>query len=1035
MEIDGETRLVTELTLDSVQLLDNLVKAVGELAHDFKRDFSVSLIVKIVNEFESSPSLLDAKLTDIINELTILYLNCTSHDVLDAIGIITYNLAKVRGFMVVANAFPTDVYLVSKLLDFKADLTENEIFFQLLWLCNLVLVPFPLKDDMIDKFFNIGLYQLKKYSNGSKNQLCSLILMSRFLSRPDLTKYLDLYFEQLFECWSDTADSEKLGHMMVINKLLKNCSRINDFVLGIYYIVIQDELIRLKVVNTNNMNLLYVMKILCKLGVNSIKLKNYKMGQCIFNDLIDIKKHYSQSLETTLRYCLAKSLCKMSSSLRNVVNYHHQVIVYLLEQLDVQLAVLSIEDYTKPKINQFIDLLINFDQVSVFKFHTIILYFGYLLLHKSLPLYFYPTILSIIHKSLFIRQHRVTLNLTNQIKDSSCFVLWSMTRSLNNDTYEILSQGNPGMFSQILVDLIEVTIFDKDLTIRRCGVAVLQEFMGRIGENVFISVDEAQKGEKIIKFIELFSSLSVKSTSESLKLVNKLIDVGLDKKIMIELLVKNIVHEDNFDHQKMLSKKLNDIWDIASGSDIDIEYHCKFDGDLLQLFSKLEHSLYLLSEFTYHHPKDGYNNYLNHLMYQDDLVEDFIELVKSNCISGQMPSLELMENIIRSKRNIGAKLIELFEVISQYKSTVPSEWFSIFMEHMSVSLGQSVFYLQNLSSNQVNNLISVMHSANIDYEIRHNLIECLHKNYQYHKNKTDFANELMVLLNDYTITQQGDVGSKIRNAILDLVLDNLSEFNQLSLMEHLLRISGEPIQRLRVKAFGILLKLKGEDEDLTTISDYEYYRRLFEYYKQNDLNLDQKQAFMKGIVQSIGGITGDSGNIRDSFKQFYSYMIDLDYQQTKDIFKEIFQLITKKKVELQKTLKEYLNGLNLMIKVFECNISIPQEYLNSLYIKTYNLQVNCSSINRMYLTITLMHWLIIQNQEIQVKKTAFQRLITLIKTHKSIQVKNHILQALYEAVLELNQDYKQLEMIDITKLEQLESLTHLLYPIFVHTTE
>lgn len=1034
MEIDGEEQLASGFTKLSAQLLDQLVQSIKKLQYD-TGSVSADAIVKLVNDFETSPSLLDAKLPQIVEALTTAYQSKPSIETSDIVGVVTYNLAKVRGFKIVANHFPTNVYLVPQLLDLLADLTENEVFFQLLWLSNLVLVPFPLKRDMIDRFFLIGLSQLKKYANGSKNQLCSLILLSRFLSRPDLCEYLGTYFDTLFTSWYGMEDSEKLGHLMVINKLLKNGLTIHNYVLEIYRVLIQDELISVKVLNTNNMNLLYVIKILCKMGENFIKLKNYSMVQKILNDLIDIQKHYSESLETTLRYCLAKSLSKMSVSLSSLVNYHHQVIVYLLSQLDIELSILPVENYNNPTVNQFADVAIDFDRVSVFKFHTILLYLGYLVLHRSLPLYLYPTILSIVHKSLFIRQHRMTLNLANQIKDSSCFVLWSVARSLDKHSYELLSKNNTHMFSQIMVDLLEVTLLDKDLTIRRCGVAVLQEFMGRVGDCVLKSDNPIHKGEKIIKFVELFSSYSVRTKSEALNLVDQLISIGIDKSIILELLVRNIVLEDSFEHQKVISKKLNEIWSMESTSELDIGYSSHFEGNLLKLFSGLDHSLYLLSEFTFSHPEAGYQDYLSSYKFRDDLVIDFIELAKNDASVGHAPSTDLLEQIIRSRRNVGEKLAELFMVMSQHQDSVPVNLFNVFLEYFNVSLSQSVFYLHNLSASQIHDLVEIMHSSRIDYEIRYNLVDCLRKNYKQHRHKCDFASEMLVLLNDYTITEQGDVGSKVRNSMLEFASTYQSEFDPVILTEHLLRISGEPIQRLRLKSFALLMQLNGTTVDISSITDDQYYQHLFAFYKENELTVDQKQEFMRGIIQSIGGLTGDSGNIQDSFRQFYAYIIELKYDERKSVFREVFKLLTKKKVELQKTLKEYLNGLNLMIKVFESNIAVPQEFIGPLYVKVHNLQVNCSSITRINLTITLMLWLIIQDQDMHVKETAFKRLMLLLKTHKSELVKNYILQALYQVALELEQDYKPLETVDITQPEQIESLNHLLYPIFVTNSQ
>ncbi|EGV60263.1 hypothetical protein PSN45_001980 [Yamadazyma tenuis] len=1052
MELDEyeSDDLLNALSRQSDQLILQITNKVQRLPLDHSH-IVVDSIVNLINEFEMGPNLLDSVLTPIIESLIQFYINEWDktnfpNEMTRAIGVVVYNLAKVRGFKPISNFFPSDVYMVIKILAMlqRNDLDENETFFNLLWLTNLVLVPFSFEKHMINNFFDISLFHLKKHSNGSKNQQCSSILMSRFLSRPDLIQlgYLDEYLCGLFENWDETIESEKLGHFMVINKLLKICpkSSILTYTNKIYDQIIQLELMNLKIGRMNKLNLSFIIKILCKLAEDFAAENQYSLIEKIMDNLInDVLKFFNESLETNLRYKLSKSLSGISKSLVRVVNYHEQILIYLIQQLDLSIDISEPSDYSSISMSTFLDVDIDFDQISIATYHTILLYLGYMALNRILPLHIYPAALSIVHKTLFTHQRRYSNNVGNQLKDSSCFILWSIMKSLSTSDYEQLESTNPTMFMQLFIDLIEVSIFDKDLIIRRCGVSVLQEVVGRIGNRLIKTEDRMLKGQQTILFVEIFASNNVSTVSESFKSLDKLLGMGLDKGLLVEMIIRNILkNDDDFEYQKLLSSKLIQFMKTSSEANLPLSISRPVPDYMAisNTFAEMNHSLYLQSELWRNFEDTNEHTKIVDIKdFSDGKAEDFIEFVAYRCNAGCVDDLEhFFEKIVHTKRDTSDRLVKLFTLMSKKRIGISDNVFKTVAHYLPASFTKSIFYLETLTQPQIQRLLLIVHSAHLDYEIRFNLIVCLHKVYSSSKLiNANQLNHLIELLNDYTTTEQGDVGSKIREALLNFIQDFLPAFiaSASTLTESLWRISGEPIGKLRTKAFSILLKLNGVDFSLETMSEYSYYKHLFQFYDSNASTQEEVTQFWKGIILSIGGLTGETTNIKASFKQFILYLDMKDQDGKNSIFKEILSLITKKNIESQKTLKEYMHGLNLMVKMFESNSYVPTEYLSSLYVKAYNLQINCSNLIRIKLSLRVMMWLCIQGQDKKTATISIKRIINVIKTHRVSPIRTYCMELFYEILLERHDPkHEELETLDIDDKQSVDHITKYLLTLY-----
>lgn len=1048
----------------------------------------------LVSEFESSPKLLDLNLAVYIESLADSYLSLYSCEVDNDVnkhleyGIagIIYDFSKIRGFKFITNFFSSDVYSIPKLLELteNTSLNENEIFLILIWLSNLVLVPFPLtliEEDLPNRLLTFGLGCLEKHSNASKNQSVALILISRLISRQDLIHdgMLDFYFkDKVVPIWSSlsyNSGSIKLGHTMVINKLMKRCS---FEVMRRYLDTIHKEVILVDLVNLrtqeessmnelNNLNILYIIKILNKLTKFYLHLPEsgkFLQTSNIVNILLhDVMGIMLDRFDTNLRYAMAKNLSNICSQLSvQAMNYQEQLVKYLIEQLEIPDIEVPYSPYEKSisGSNRFqADLTINSDSISISKYHTILLFFAYVSLKKSLPYHLILLILSIVHKTLFIQQKRVTSVLGTQVRDSSCFIIWSLCRMIKIDTFIALKRENQNMMEIILYDLMKVAIFDFDLTIRRCSVAVIQEFVGRFGNNLF--GPKFSSGEKtglfIIKLVEIFNNQSLGSLNLSYSMIHELIRIGYKPDIFIPCLLNNIQDDDNsFDVKRLNSYHLAKIYKDDMSTDFDFDFLKDFysTNSLQTLLSTLTirilesgSSLYAFSELAAISPTTSYRfvsevaSYLeenfkfDHHHDTNEKAEGYIKWINC-CMIINFPRISFnavwreIFSIVKTKYSFGIaeEFKKFFNLLSERNEIISFDLTGLarMVENNNFIVAQSLFYYRNFSSNDKFFLINLIQEKGIDCDTRSIMIESLSENLE--KWDLDFSNLsiLINMLDDYTITNQGDVGSKVRLSTINLIRNNVSIFiHKMDEIEvKLLRISGELIDKLRIESTKLISMIKMKP--FLDIDNSNNYKFLFEYYRNEVLvNKDQSKHtaelsinFWRGIVFSLGALTMTTSITNEAFLQLLAFLESLNEEDYDFVFKEFLKLLripTGRSVNTLSTreLKVYMMTLNVIVKLFESNTVFPLNFdYQLLYVRCYNLHINTSNVLRIGIILKIFQYLGTLQSQTEVKLKAQTRVCWLCCHHPLERVRSMGSETLFEILNEISPNNDCISMLD-----------------------
>ncbi|KAI5953497.1 hypothetical protein KGF54_002869 [Candida jiufengensis] len=940
-----------ELQNEIKSLIQNLIDTSnGKLSFQEKSITYQSItnkLVEIINQFELQPKLLEQNLTYYITELSSLFLE--NEEVGSYVGLIFYTFAKICSFKTLSLYFSSDVYLIEVLLQ-KCETTKNEFvkFTCLLWLCNLVLVPFPIasiSDTLSSRLRTVGELNLYQYTNGSKIQKIASIFLSRLLTRSDCEEMIADYFGGLEKNWSFQDSNKRLGNLLVINQILKRKSIKLEV---IYKFIVHDVLES----NFSNMTLNYFIKILSKLANNFIQLKNFTQTCQIINVLLnDILPTDAIPFDINLRYCMAKSVSSIVVQLSYVaVNYQHQLIEFILSLLSSNDSNL----YNIPKIQ------------------TTLLTLGYIALSKKLPIEFYDDCLNLATSFLFFKVQNGVITLGNQIRDSSCFLIWSIVKNMKN-------------FSSILeivfIDLLKALVFDEELILKKCSIAVLQELIGRFGKELIHIDDLEVKGEFIINFIEKLGILHL-SSSICYQLMDEFYNV-IDLRFLIEPLVDIICEQDG--DGVYLNKLLIQPPQVALTSR---ESSISFDSIKYKLErSNRWHILFQL---------DMYSNTA------DEIFANFqYDESKQDMIKGYLTYLKIQQLNESQWHNL-LKIIKFHDYTEEFRSIISNQKqipISEVLYHLQNNevLSKTLFDYKHFDKPQYDEIISMLKNPKFNASIRANLIE----NLSFNLPPFFDIRSLYDLFDDYTITDQGDVGSKIRINMVKLVQrNNIMDY---TIRLKLTRLSGEIMDRLRNLAFKRLT-----NESFSWSNLFAYYGTI--------TDTQMKIEFWKGIVFTCGSLVGNLQIINESFDEL------IKYKPTTEEFDILLSFLKpiQPKITSSRDQKLVLVTLQLILKLFDSNYNFSGEMnYNELFKKCYNLHINTKNLNRIKILLQIFSRIVENHPNLRNK--IFSRYLWILRCHKMQEIKVFVGEViLFDIIVSLNDSeaferYEAIDWFDINK--------------------
>lgn len=960
MEID-ELRVAKVAT----QLFEGIEDALGLLVGDECKTH-LKTVLDNLHQFQSCPHLLDPKLS--------LFVKMTIDGYGDGQAGTTevfYNLGKIVGAKKLLNFFPTNVSLLPQLTaKFEHELHWHEEYFLLCWLTVLVLAPFQ-----FDKFSNglkhelyaLGLIQLAR---SGPLQPLGARLVGSIVMRSDCEDIWLLFMKQIKDSNTNIDPVLKKGLLLAFNVALQKDTHgrvdhqyttIREFVKGLMN-------------ETSNVEL--TAKIISKFMTNVMNLKDDDWDT--IEALINWFQDSFQNKNTDTRFTLANQYGKLITRVDDCIG------------IDMVLEVLA---NTKELVSTK-----SFEAVDSDLLHSHLLCIAELLRRDLIDSHGFSDIITILDKTFFFQQSRITFISGSIIRDASNYIAWSLAKYQK-------TQLAPDLVMKVFVNLLLVCCFDKEIMLRRSATGAIQELIGRHGVktwNQFYPQDRSNAA-KSIKVIEILDYVDLGSIDKSyFEIPTALLVVFPDlKPKFVEFLVGNVSNVDT-DIVKQSSKALKQLIkdDQTTLEEVSSEIISRSGDKPYKAFVALSELAPLLQNKEvlkgimpkFHAVK------INHHKDPPFFVMSYLSLLDALLDIGLAYKVEIYGNVFDAIRMDNRETTAILKSLSTKMALSENQWFKWihYMKHNNLNTSASVSYLPCFAE-KVGEVTALLKSDKIDCNVKASIIRSISdylfsgKSLQQHE-----LEDVISKLDDYSVSEQGDVGSKVRLATLNLLDVNLASVAGVtgSFLElRLLRLSAEPIDRLRHDSLNLLQRLLEVTEVDTTIRDHrQYFTSLIAFFHRHYIgNKEARTEFLKGYVFTAGALKATDSLITGSLMAFCDFYSSLDSLTKKEILlnlaaliKPVPDLAKRNDYHSQRQSKQILVGMQFYSRILLANIPIPEEFnLEGLFVRVYNLHLGTKNIARLSSAIKIFGYFYAAHGMEKCK----DRLLILMTTHQLARVR------------------------------------------------
>ncbi|KAH3672125.1 hypothetical protein WICMUC_004440 [Wickerhamomyces mucosus] len=915
-----------------------------------------------LGQFQAVPQLLDPYLNEYVTLIVETYIegNCNNSLICE----IFYRLGKTVGFKKISNYMKTEIHLIPRIITrFSSELHWHEEYLLLCWLCVLVLAPFKLDSlhsTTKNRLYEIGFEQLSKI--GPTQPLGSRLLGSLIMRSDAEEEFKE--FLNLQSNYSEFDTNSKSGYLQALNIALQRDLN-NGF---------EKESLKLfeffvRIKNDDSVNTDLLAKIISKLGPYLAELEEFEKVEEIIQYFID----NFQNRNTETRFILARKYAKLVGSLEHCLAIE---------------AVLDLVTSTQELIQQPLET-INADVL-----HSDLLAMAEMIRLGALYQYSQEDLTTIISKTFFFQQSRITYISGSNIRDASNYVAWSMAK------YH--KYIDPALAYSIFSNLVFVSCFDKDIIIRRSAAAALQELVGRHGTNTWnqILTKDVQKNaprnmgvSSALDYVDL-GSIEKSYLDIPLKVLKVFPELRSD---LLTFLCNNCYNIDK-DLAKLSSKALAV---LLSGDENEIQksisYHVEKSAisqfnaflalsDILPLTSNHAKLSFIIPIFD----KVKINNHKDHPF----TLETYLLLLKSLLIVGYTPTEETLDNVFSAIRleNSGIKRT-LKEIASNLKLNdfYWKKWLT-YINFNNSNASSSVAHLPRFAE-RTDEVLRLLSSDKTDANAKSEVIKSISLFLQTRDIPKDSLRYLVESLDDYSVTEQGDVGSKVRLAAIELITRNFIKFAPLrSIIEpKLLRLSVEPMDRIRHNSARLIQKIVEDFEGVFENNEFHFEKMLNIYSKHYKTSESLSKEFWRGYCFSGGALKATDDLISSSLKAFLSFYADFDEKTKSKVLLELaanlkvdsalFAVSTSRSQRLHKLIHV---GLLFYSRILTSNIMIPEGFnMKGLYIRVYNSHLNTKNVTRLKASIDIFGYLALVHDI----EEAQQRLKFLIINHQIARVR------------------------------------------------
>ncbi|THH16982.1 hypothetical protein EW146_g3747 [Bondarzewia mesenterica] len=510
MEDYGETKTLSKFEkLDAFRNLQQSFLALdlnAEPSVDQARDETIlmqklSKIVHALNEYQEQSYLLDAFLeelvTPVVNKLKDHIVTSsqalTTTTRLSRLSLLLYNYIKCRGYKTIIRFFPHEIADLSIALEFirsMGSISDSSLwslrYVVLLWLSLICMIPFDLAqfDETQQSGRTAAAIEATAKTHLAKAGLereGATILLSRLKDTHDrLVAFLD---------WSDPMSRTghdpfpPIGTLQMLCEVVKICP--TDIlldklpsILGVAHIVEQNSSLmsnavvrklRIKLVSRSALRLLPV-----RLGrqkvraLSSVNGSDNSDSSAANEEEVDVPEEIETSLEeifnalqdrdTIVRWSAAKGVARISERLP---------IDFIAQVFDTVMGLFSIHSIS-------VASLYDMPAIAESTWHGGCLACAEMARRGLVPVDKLPVLVEWMSKALYFDIRKGAHSVGSSVRDSAAYVLWSLARA--HDVAMVKPFAN-----DLARRLVSVSVFDREIHIRRAASAAFQEHVGRMG--------------------------------------------------------------------------------------------------------------------------------------------------------------------------------------------------------------------------------------------------------------------------------------------------------------------------------------------------------------------------------------------------------------------------------------------------------------------------------------------------------------------------------------------------------------------------
>ncbi|KAH3686974.1 hypothetical protein WICPIJ_002043 [Wickerhamomyces pijperi] len=968
--------------------------------------FNLQSILSALNEFQPAPQLLDGELGKYIDAVISVYLLSNSQEITLACSEIFYNMGKIVGYKKISSLMKTEIHLIPKILS-KCQLKEihwHEKYLLICWLLVLVLAPFRLDSlnaSVKTDIYGIAIAQLNQMG---PLQPLGARLLGTFIMRVDCREQLDSFIGGL-DHYQDFDEALKIGYLQTLNIALKRDLQdtLQPHVLKLaqfckFIIVANCE-------SKSRANIEIIAKVVSKLGRYLNEMEEFEEIEDIIGFFLD--NFNSRNTET--RFTLARKYAKLLTSIESCLCA--EATLDLLDQTHDMAA--------DPA---------NFDSINADILHTNLLTIAELLRTKASPPYTYDRITSIINNTLFFQQNHVTHIGGSNIRDASNFIAWSMAK---------YSPGKikPELTLQIFQNLVCVACFDKDIIIRRASAAALQELMGRHGSHAWTTLypetADLNYGRNLC-VANVLDYVNLGSLEKSYLEMPAQLLVGFPE--LRSVFVQRLTHRchQDPDHELVQMSALALCKLIAED---DSQIQTQINQCIQHSQAKDPFNLFLvlaeLLKITKNHESLPQiipifeTIKIDHHKAPPAQILSYLSLLHSLMRLSYQPSDQVITNLFSSMRTDTKQVQQLVLQLSPFLALTENNWdeWLRFMKLGNQCTSSSVAML-SIFPTKCQIVLQLLRDDKVNYLVKVGILKSLSSFLRHGGELTDDEEEIQLVCNcldDYTITEQGDVGSNVRSQTLALLFQNwesLSKFKDL-FESKLLRLAAEPVETIRLGSFeligrvnvGVGKKLEREEKSL-------YFTKLLdtfsEYYlKDGTVSSEMCKEFWKGYAFTCGALKSTDELITTSLSSFMQFYNSSTQQcQTRIILDILANLKIDSALQSksQRAAKSIQTSAQFLSRILMVNLKLPTGFnVKGLYARVFNLHLNTSNLVRIKSSIEIFGYLAL----VERFEDALQRLKFLTVKHPIAKVRVLASEELFTVYTELSLDSSGSGIVDL----------------------